>query len=514
MAPGTIIDQTPADRLSLNKGAAYAESDSTTELNADSDTSFSETGGRTASRIEMSRSKSTKDQLNGLFEENITAKIFKTATDSLVNNNPPTAYPEYVLQTGPEAGKYHLREASFWTCGFFPGSIYSLIERLVKFPQTMPGDTEKAALLSELRSLGAAWSEPLHETAKRTDTHDMSFMIQPSMRVRWEVAQDKQALNSIITAAKALYTRYNDTVGAMRSWDALTQHGVTITSLTDDFLVIIDSMCNLDLLYYAASHTGETYLWDAATKHAKTLIKSNLRTEKDPRGLVTGPFYSTIHVINFDPKNGEIKERRTGQGYKAESTWARGQAWAILGYAQTFLWTSGKEFLDVALGLAEYFIFRLETSPKSVEFPVEEENRTKGRYVPLWDFDAPIEDEANPLRDSSAGVIAANGMLVLSQALAGQGLNEESVKWRDMATLIVKDTLDFSLAAEKAKFVFENGKITTIDTEEGKTFEAILKNATANHNARDHKRYWDHGLVYGDYYLIEFGNRLLKMGLA
>ncbi|KAI8256193.1 Unsaturated chondroitin disaccharide hydrolase [Colletotrichum sp. SAR 10_77] len=504
MAPGTIINQTPADRLSSNKGAAYAESDSTTELNADSDTSVSETGGRTASRTKMSRSKSTKDQLNGLFEENITAKIFKTATDSLVNN-------VSITKSGDDD---KLLMISRIPQQHTPRSIYSLIERLAKFPQTMPGGTEKAALLSELWSLGAAWSEPLHETAKRTDTHDMSFMIQPSMRVRWEVAQDKQALNSIITAAKALYTRYNDTVGAMRSWDALTQHGVTITSLTDDFLVIIDSMCNLDLLYYAASHTGETYLWDAATKHAKTLIKSNLRTEKDPRGLVTGPFYSTIHVINFNPKNGEIKERRTGQGYKAESTWARGQAWAILGYAQTFLWTGDKEFLDVALGLAEYFIFRLETSPKSVEFPIEGENRTKGRYVPLWDFDAPIEDEANPLRDSSAGVIAASGMLVLSQALAGQGLNEESVKWRDMAILIVKDTLDFSLAAEKAKFVFENGKITTIDTEEGKTFEAILKNATANHNARDHKRYWDHGLVYGDYYLIEFGNRLLKMGLV
>ncbi|KAI8184731.1 Unsaturated chondroitin disaccharide hydrolase [Colletotrichum sp. SAR 10_75] len=504
MAPGTIINQTPADRLSSNKGAAYAESDSTTELNANSDTSVSETGGRTASRTKMSRSKSTKDQLNGLFEENITAKIFKTATDSLVNN-------VSITKSGDDD---KLLMISRIPQQHTPRSIYSLIERLAKFPQTMPGGTEKAALLSELWSLGAAWSEPLHETAKRTDTHDMSFMIQPSMRVRWEVAQDKQALNSIITAAKALYTRYNDTVGAMRSWDALTQHGVTITSLTNDFLVIIDSMCNLDLLYYAASHTGETYLWDAATKHAKTLIKSNLRTEKDPRGLVTGPFYSTIHVINFNPKNGEIKERRTGQGYKAESTWARGQAWAILGYAQTFLWTGDKEFLDVALGLAEYFIFRLETSPKSVEFPIEGENRTKGRYVPLWDFDAPIEDEANPLRDSSAGVIAANGMLVLSQALAGQGLNEESVKWRDMAILIVKDTLDFSLAAEKAKFVFENGKITTIDTEEGKTFEAILKNATANHNARDHKRYWDHGLVYGDYYLIEFGNRLLKMGLV
>ncbi|KAI3557917.1 unsaturated glucuronyl hydrolase [Colletotrichum abscissum] len=506
----------PVDDVSSPKDVTYAESDSTTELNADSDTSISESGGRsvTTLRRKMAQSKPIREQVGGLFEENVTAKIFRTATDALVNNDPPLAYPEYVLQTGPEAGKYILREADFWTCGFFPGNIYSLIERLVKFPHTMPGGQDKAALLSKLWSLGASWSEPLHTTAKRTDTHDMSFMIQPSMRVRWEVAQDKQALDSIVTAAKALYTRYNSTVGAIRSWDALTQHGVTITSLTDDFLVIIDSMCNLDLLYYAASHTDEQELWDAATRHAKTLIKSNLRVEKDSRGIIKEKMYSNVHVVNFNPKDGEIKERRTGQGYAAESTWARGQAWGILGYAQTFLWTGDEEFLEVSRGLAEYFFMRLETSPKSVEFPVEGENRTKGRYVPLWDFDAPIENEEFPLRDSSAGIIAANGMLVLSQALAGQGLAKESARYLDMAITIVKDTLDFSLAMEKAKFVFSNGEISTADVEEGKTFDAILKNATANHNTRDHKRYWDHGLVYGDYYLIEFGNRLLKMGLV
>ncbi|KAF6797631.1 unsaturated glucuronyl hydrolase [Colletotrichum sojae] len=515
MAPPTTSEQTLAETPRPERVAAYAESDSTTELNADSDTSISENGQSNArSRRKMARSKPIKEQLEGLYEDNVTAKIFRTAVNSLVDNDPPMAYPEYVLQTGPEAGKYHLREASFWTCGFFPGNIYSLIERLVKFPQAMPGGPERAALLSKLWALGASWSEPLHETAKRMDTHDMSFMIQPSMRVRWEVAQDKQALESIITAAKALYTRYNDTAGAIRSWDALTQHGVTITSLTEDFLVIIDSMCNLDLLYYAAAHTGETYLSDAATRHAKTLLQSNLRPEKDPRGKVKGPLYSTIHVVNFDPRDGSIKERRTGQGYAAESTWARGQAWGILGYAQTFRWTGDEAFLDAAQGLAEYFVFRLETSPASVEIPVEGECRTKGRYVPLWDFDAPIENEANPLRDSSAGVIAANGMLVLSQALAGLGRDEESVRWRDMAVLIIKDTLDFSLATEKAQLVFKDGEVEAADVEEGKTFEAILKNATANHNARDHKRYWDHGLVYGDYYLIEFGNRLLKMGLV
>ena len=42
-------------------------------------------------------------------------------------------------------------------------------------------------------------------------------------------------------------------------------------------------------------------------------------------------------------------------------------------------------------------------------------------------------------------------------------------------------------------------------------FKAILKTAAANHNAKDYKR---HYLMHGDYYPVEFGNVLLKIGLA
>ncbi|KAI8664984.1 hypothetical protein LRP88_14515 [Fusarium phalaenopsidis] len=462
---------------------------------------------------EPSRLESTlplRSQLSELYEDNIAAKIIKTAVNGLVNNNPPAAYPEYVLQSGPEAGEYHLREASFWTCGFFPGSIYSLVERLVKYPQTVPGQ-QKQQLLQKLLTLGDTWAEPIHAMARRTDTHDMSFMIQPSMRVRWEVLHDQRALDAILTAARSLYTRNNKTVNAMRSWDVLDQKGVDISSATEDFLVIIDSMCNLDLLYYAAAQTGETHLAEAATAHAKTLIRSHLRPEKDPRG--NKKLLSHFHVINFDPRSGDIKDRRTGQGYEANSTWARGQAWGIMGYAQTYLWTTDIEFLETSIAMAEYFIMRLEMSPSVVEISVPGENRKRGRYVPLWDFDAPILDESNPLRDSSAGVIAANGMLILSQALAGLRRFEESKRFQDMAITIIKDTLDFSLSQQKTKTVYADGAVSTEEVEAGSRFDAILRNATANYNAKDHKRYWDHGLVYGDYYLIEFGNRLLRMGL-
>jgi hypothetical protein len=142
--------------------------------------------------------------------------------------------------------------------------------------------------------------------------------------------------------------------------------------------------------------------------------------------------------------------------------------------------------------------------------------RTIGRYVPLWDFDAPIEDESNPLRDSSAGVIAANGMLLLSQSLAAIGDEKLAKRYHGAAMRIVTDTIEYSLSSEKARLVKSEEKesIKVEDVVTGKRFDAILKNATANHNAQDHDRYSDHGLVYADYYLLEFGNKLLRMGFV
>lgn len=344
----------------------------------------------------------------------------------------------------------------------------------------------------------------------RTDTHDMSFIVQPSLRVDYELNGNEHSLECVITAAHALASRYDETVGGIRSWDKLTQNGREITSMTDDFLMIIDGMMNLDLLFYAGHHTSSQKLVDMAITHARTIKRGNLRPEGKVSATSKSPFegeiYSSFHVVNFSPKTGEVKQKMTAQGYSDTSTWARGQAWGIMGYAQTYVWTKDREFLDIACGMAEYFIQRLEQSPDCVE-------RTgKGRYVALWDFDAPITDENAPLRDSSAGIVAANGMLIMSQALTSLAEDVLARRYLDMAIIIMSDTISFSLAQEKARFVQNpDGNGLEIENE---GFDAILKNATANHNARDRHRYWDHGLVYGDYYFVEFGNRLLKMGLV
>lgn len=432
-------------------------------------------------------------------------------------------------QNGEDAGKYLLRDANFWTCGFFPGILYLLRERAVKFPQVFPylGHEKEnlpfasSFLRQELVLLCKAWTGPVQAMMSRTDTHDMGFIIQPSVRKDWELTSDEDSLQAVLTAAKSLASRYGPAVRAIRSWDVLSQADVLITSMTQDFLVIIDSMMNLDLLFYASMHLSDPSYAEIAVSHARTLMGSHLRLEtaagradKRYKHLL----YSHYHVVNFDAQTGQAKERRTAQGYSTQSTWARGQAWGIFGYAQTYNWTKDEDFLSVSCGMAEYFLWRLETAPSCVERPTagSRSSKTTGRYVPLWDFDAPIEDEAKPLRDSSAGVIAANGMLLLSQSMAALGDEILAERYRTAALKIVGDTLEYSLSNEKARFAERTGSTEKIQIEDavaGQRFDAILKNATANHNAQDHDRYSDHGLVYADYYLLEFGNQLLRMGL-
>ncbi|BCS29666.1 uncharacterized protein APUU_71236S [Aspergillus puulaauensis] len=430
-------------------------------------------------------------------------------------------YPETVPQSGPDEGRYQSRETDFWTCGFFPGSIYSLLERAIAHPHALMADRAHVnvpVLRQTLEQVGRIWSDPIRRQAHRTDTHDLGFVILPHMRPRWELLHDSQALDTIITAAESLHRRYDPRLRAIRSWDTFDWHeNVNINNPEENFLVIIDSLCNMDLLFYAAAQSGKTFLAEAAVAHSQTLLKSHLRAETASRDGYPGVLYSTRHLVNFSPQTCMVKEVRTAQGYSHSSTWSRGQAWAILGYAQTYHWSGCIEFLDAACGLAEYFLLRLENAPNWVEVALPGLNGWPGgRYVPLWDFDAPIKQPQGPLRDTSAGVIAALGMLILSQDLGRLERHELSARYVEAALKIVQSTLDLALAQEKAQLdvaTAETVVVKDIDTE--RRFDAILKHATVCFNSASfaENRASDTGLVYADYYLIEFGTQLLRMGL-
>ncbi|KAM0280996.1 hypothetical protein ACHAQH_003725 [Verticillium albo-atrum] len=470
-----------------------------------------------------------ESHLAELYSENIIAKALRTAGRSLADRvtstgikKIPTGFPETVSQSEQSNGQYDFREPDFWTCGFFPGELAALRERCVQYPRHMRIDGTEAIpvpqLYSQLVQSCDTWSEPLHDMAARTDTHDLGFIIMPALQRDWESTGNPRSLNSIIKAARSLASRYVPSAKAIRSWDCMLKTDISITDMEQNAIIIIDSLCNLDLLYYASAQSGDEELATIATAHARTLLVTHLRTEKAvtaAKNGYRGQLYSTCHVANLDPRSGELWWRRTAQGYADDSTWSRGQAWAILGYAQTYVWTKNREFLDAACGTAEYFIHRLETAPSCVEKVTEK--GIIGRYVPLWDFDGPIEDESKPLRDSSAGVIAANGMVILFQALSAMSRHSLARRFLEASITIVRDTLDLSLAEEQARFASgpsASGELEVQDVVQGKTFDAVLKNGTANNNEGARRRIQDHGLVYGDYYLVEYGNRLLQMGLV
>jgi hypothetical protein len=260
---------------------------------------------------------------------------------------------------------------------------------------------------------------------------------------------------------------------------------------------------DLDLLYYVGHSQNDQKLIDIATQHADSIIHEILR-----------PDFSSYHLVNFDPKTGVPQQKMTNQGHKDDSTWSRGQAWAIMGFAQVYTWTRDTKYLHTAIECAKYFLHRLHEGDGKHHHPM----------VPLWDFDAPSEDPSEPLRDVSAGVIAANGLMIIHQSLQSISSAQAALRldsgtnFLEIALQIVSEILDMSYDQDLASFqTAVKGNVNGAGPAEIQVkesgFDAILRNSTTNWNEHAHMKYADHGLVYADYYLLEFGNKLLRAGL-
>ncbi|KAL4938984.1 hypothetical protein BDV06DRAFT_231355 [Aspergillus oleicola] len=449
--------------------------------------------------------------LNALYGESAILKIWNIAHKALGSVIPPVLYPEY---TGPDK-RYVYRNLDFWTSGFFPGSLYLLHERQIKYPAFYSQSEDPRSPLPHrlhLHHLCQWWSANLHKNAGRKDTHDLGFMITPWAIKAWDLYRDPQAYGSLVLAAHSLARRFDARVLSIRSWDECytRRYSFTPSDMKTEFLVIIDNMLNLDLLFWVARETGDRSLYDIAVAHARTTQNHHVRADK-----------STAHVVNYDPATGQPKRTFTHQGYSDESCWSRGQAWGILGFMQTYEWTLEAEFLTTARHLADYFIQRMPEDG-----------------VPYWDFDAPV-DEACP-RDTSAGLVACCGLVLLYKALkdtqrtAAQHYLDSALRILEgtVSNFMTPSTATFSIdASETALAVYpeterqgQPGRLTVSlnppSSGERKQHdnsdipETILDGATVCNYEFATKRWADHGLVYADYYFLLLGNMLLDMGIV
>jgi uncharacterized protein YyaL (SSP411 family) len=246
----------------------------------------------------------------------------------------------------------------------------------------------------------------------------------------------------LLTSARSLSTRFNPKVGCIKSWDSKD---------ATDFLVIIDNMMNLDLLFWATKISGDSSFYKIAVTHANTTIKNHFR-----------PDYSSYHVVNYNPETGAIKQKRTAQGAADESAWARGQAWGLYGFTATYRETKDTRYLDQARHIADFLLAH-------PDLPADK--------VPYWDFNAP--GIPNALRDASAASIMASALIELSEYVDAA---------RSASYLTTAETMLRSLSN------------STYKAAPGTNGGFIIQHGVGH---MPNKTEIDVPLTYGDYYFIE-----------
>lgn len=298
----------------------------------------------------------------------------------------------------------------------------------------------------EFRAAALEWTRRLAPRQNDTTTHDLGFLFELSHVLGSQVCGDASLKGPALQAARTLSQRFNSKGRYFQAWGALDAPAERRGR------AIVDTMMNLDLLFWASRETGDARFAEMAVAHAHTALAYQVR-----------PDGSTSHAIDFDPETGEFLGQGTHQGLSASSCWSRGQAWAVYGFAECYRETHAEPFLEAARRLARYSL-----------------RRSPADRIPYWDYDSPLIP--NDVRDSSAAAIFASGLLLLACL-----------------------ETDMSMAAEckrEAGMILES--LWNNYSSRGTPEPSILIHAT---RSKPHGL-MDHGLIYGDYYFLEGLTRL------
>jgi unsaturated chondroitin disaccharide hydrolase len=264
----------------------------------------------------------------------------------------PDFYPMY---TKRGHWRHEMEAWTNWCEGFLPGIMWILCAR---------GD-------ASWRPSAEIYTRRLAPRQFDRDVHDLGFLFM-STYGRWYALTHEPALNAVLVqAGRTMAQRYR-------------QKGAYLRSFVSENSIFIDIMMNVGIIFYAARQTGDRELFDIAMRHCLTTR----------RVLVRGDG-STAHEGHFDLETGEFLGQTTHQGFRGDSCWARGLAWAIYGFGTAYGYTRDQRFLRTAESCAAFYL-----------------SNTPADGVAHWDFDAPAA--SHDLLDTSSAAIAASALLQLA----------------------------------------------------------------------------------------------------
>lgn len=271
------------------------------------------------------------------------------------------------------------REGELWThwCeGFYPGICW-LLHRHTGDPAW--------------RAAAEHTSKPLEPRRFDRKVHDLGFLFF-STYLRWYHRTGDPALRDVL-------------IDAGRTLALRRQKGGYLSSFMGPESLFIDIMMNVGIIFWAANVTHDADLRQIALEHCRTSALYLVR-----------PDGGTAHEAIFDGDTGRFLRESTQQGWKPESTWSRGLAWAIYGFTAAHRLSGEAEFLETARLCADFYL-----------------RQTPAVLVPYWDYDAPVDEP--PLWDSSAAAITASGLWDLAEAVPDRA---EQERYRGAALTILQ----------------------------------------------------------------------------
>jgi hypothetical protein len=338
-------------------------------------------------------------------------------------------------------GKYTARGWTEWTEGFMVGSA------LLQFDAT--GD----ATFLELGRQRTLERMPLHLT--HVGVHDHGFNNVSTFGTLWRAARERR-----FDAAPwevqyyELALRVSGAVQAAR-WTRLPSGGF-IHSFNGAHSLFVDTVRSLRALALAdrlgqrllGEQDARIDLLERLLQHAQATAEFSVyygrgRDAYDVRGRVA-------HEALFNVSNGTFRGPNSQQGFSPFTTWTRGLAWAILGFAEQleFLATVPDSRLDVFGGRPAIEGWMIDAARATADFYVEHAAASDG--VPYWDTGAPglaalgdwgqraadPENDHEPV-DASAAAIAAQGLVRLGHFLgtSDAGARYLQAGLRTLATL-------------------------------------------------------------------------------